>query len=136
PSDYAEAPRPVIVSKPLTEATKGIEYRYPVAVVRSLGDLRTRVVNGKETMSFWDLERPRFRIEKGPKWLSVDERTGRLKGTPDRLGNPEVVVNVTLEREDRRLDEASLKWGIEKVVSSSIVPAGQASQRFVVTVGP
>ena len=48
PSDYAASPRPVIVSAPVTRATQGALYRYPVAAVRSLGDLRTRVVDGKE----------------------------------------------------------------------------------------
>ena len=65
PSDYAAAPRPVIVSAPVTVARKGRDYRYPVAAIRSLGDLRTRVVDGKETMNFWDVERPRFAIRPG-----------------------------------------------------------------------
>jgi hypothetical protein len=46
------------------------------------------------------------------------------------------VVGVTLERPERRLDEAALKWGIEKVVSSETARLGTASQRFVIDVGP
>ncbi len=130
PSDYAAAPRPVIVSAPVTAASKGAAYHYPLAVVRSLGDLRTRVIAGKETMGFWDVERPRFAIGRGPRWLTIDEATGLLSGTPDRAGPAEVVVTATLERDARRLDEAALKWGVEKVVSSGTEAAGRASQRL------
>ena len=87
PSDYAASPRPVIFSKPVTGATKGVEYRYPVAAIRSLGDLRTRVIDGKETMGFWDIERLRFEIQRGPEWLTIDGATGLLSGTPDRSGH-------------------------------------------------
>jgi hypothetical protein len=135
PSEYAASPRPVIVSAPVTRARKGVDYRYPVAATRSLGDLRTRVVNGKETMSFWDIERLRFAIQQGPRWLTIDRATGLLAGTPDRTGTTEVVVSVTLERDVRRLDEAALQWGIEKVVSTGTETVGSAIQRFVVTVG-
>jgi hypothetical protein len=136
PSDYADSPRPVIVSTPVTGARKGVNYRYPVAAIRSLGDLRTRVVNGKETMNFWDSERLRFDIQRGPRWLSIDQATGLLSGTPDRPGTTEVVLSVTLERDVRRLDEAALKWGIEKVVSSGTETVGSATQSFVIAVGP
>ena len=136
PSDFAECPRPIIVSAPMTGARKGVAYRYPVSAIRSLGDLRTRVVNGKETMNFWDVERLRFEIERGPRWLAIDRSNGLLSGTPDQTGETEVVVSVTLERDVRLLEEASLKWGIEKVVSSVSEKAGNASQRFVIEVRP
>ena len=135
PSDFAASLRPVIFSKPVTIARKGAEYRYPVAAVRSLGDLRTRVVNGKETMSFWDVERIRFRIQRGPAWLSMDEATGLLSGTPDRAGKSEVVITTSLERGEQRLDEEALKWGIEKVVATDTVTVGRAIQSFVIEVG-
>ena len=120
----------------MTVARKGKEYRYPVAAIRSLGDLRTRVVDGKETMNFWDVERPRFAIVQGPRWLAIDETTGLLSGTPDRPGRAEVTVAVTLERDVRRLDEAALKWGIEKVVSSGTEAVDRATQSFVIAVDP
>jgi len=135
PSDYAASPRPVIFTEPVTRARKGAEYRYPVAAIRSLGDLRTRVVDGKETMNFWDIERFRFRIRQGPKWLSIDEASGLVTGTPDCVGKSEVVVIVTLERDQQSLDEAALKWGIAKVVSSGTITAGSAIQSFVIDVG-
>jgi hypothetical protein len=136
PSDYAAAPRPIIVGAPVTGARKGMAYRYPVAAIRSLGDLRTRVVEGKETMGFWDIERLRFAIERGPRWLAIDAATGLLSGTPDRTGPTEVVVAATLERDARRLDEEALKWGIEKVISTGTETAGRATQSFIIEVGP
>ena len=60
PSDYAAPPRPVIYSKPVVQARRGAEYRYDVSAIRSLGDLRTRVVDGRELMNYWDVEQPRF----------------------------------------------------------------------------
>jgi hypothetical protein len=136
PSDYAASPRPVIVSVPVTHSAKGDAYRYPIVVIRSLGDLRTRVVSGKETMSFWDVERPRFRIAQGPQWLKIDEASGLLTGTPDRSGTGEVVVTAALEHDARRLDEAALKWGIEKVASSATETVGRATQSFTIAVSP
>jgi hypothetical protein len=136
PSDYAAAPRPVIFSTPVTSATNGVEYRYQAATIRSLGDLRTRVIHGKETMSFWDIERPRFALRRGPRWLRIDGESGLLSGTPDQSGTAEVVVSVTLERDGRRLDEEALKWGIEKVVSSGTEEVGSATQSFVIEVEP
>ncbi len=136
PSEYALAPRPVVVTAPITRAKSGSLYRYPVGAIRSLGDLRTRVVNGKEVMSFWDVERLRFELQRGPRWLSIDRTSGVLSGTPDQTGTAEVVVAVTLEREVRRLDEATLKWGVEKVVSSGTEMAGKAVQSFVIEVEP
>ncbi|HVX11453.1 MAG TPA: hypothetical protein VHC22_09750 [Pirellulales bacterium] len=136
PSDYAAAPRPLIASAPVTRARKGTEYRYPVATIRSLGDLRTRVVDGKEIMNFWDIERPRFGIERGPRWLKIDAATGLLSGTPDDSGTSEVVVSVALEHNMRRLDESALKWGVEKVVSSGRESTGKATQSFTIRVDP
>lgn len=83
PSDYAAATRPVIYSKPVVQARVGAEYRYDVRAIRSLGDLRTRVVDGREVMNYWDVEQPRFRIEQGPRWLSIDQSTGQLSGKPE-----------------------------------------------------
>jgi hypothetical protein len=136
PSDYAAAPRPHIFSKPLAKATRGKEYRYAAAVIRSLGDYRMRVVAGKETTGFWDIEKPRFSIERGPAWLKIDRDSGHLSGTPEAAGKAEVVIAVTLDRDERRLDGEALKWGVEKVVSSGTETAGSSTQRFVIDVGP
>jgi hypothetical protein len=83
-------------------------------------------------MKYWDVERPRFRIESGPKWLRIDEFTGELSGTPAGTGKSPVVVSVTLQREQRDLDPAVLQWGIEKVTSTRLVDLGSATQSFVI----
>jgi hypothetical protein len=134
PSDYAAAPRPFIFSKPPDAAKVGGEFRYQVAAIRSVGDLRLRVVEGKDVASFWDIEKPRFKLEKGPAWLKIDESTGVLRGVPDDAGNAEVVVIVTLERPVRRLDETRLSWGQEEVKETATEKVGSATQRFRITV--
>jgi hypothetical protein len=136
PSDYAAAARPFICSTPPHAAKVGTEYRYQVAAVRSLGDLRVRVVAGKEVASFWDVETPRFVLAQGPGWLRIDESTGVLRGVPDVAGDADVVIQVTLERSVRRLDEARLSWGHELVKEVVTEQVGRATQRFRIAVGP
>ena len=101
---------------------------------RSLGDLRLRIVNGKETASFWDIEKPRFAIQKGPAWLKIDAATGVLSGTPDVAGKVNVAVTVTIDLEMRELDDARLGWGIETVISTSIERVGSATRRYSIEV--
>jgi len=134
PSDYAAAGRPFIYSKPPDNAKVGTEFRYQVSAVRSLGDLRLRIVEGKEVASFWDIEKPRFVLLQGPSWLRIDERTGVLRGVPDAAGNTDVVVEVTLERLVRRLDEPRLSWGQELVKEMVTEKVGSVKQRFRITV--
>ena len=136
PSDYAAAPRPLIFSKPPPKATKGKDFRHAVSAIRSLGDLRMRVVAGKETTNYWDVEKARFSIERGPEWLKIDKETGHLSGTPETTGKAEVVIGVTLEREQRRLDGDSLKWGVEKIVSTGTEKVGSTTQNFVLDIVP
>jgi acetyl esterase/lipase len=136
PSDYAAAARPFISSKPPESARVGTEFRYQVSAIRSLGDLRLRVVDGKEVASFWDIEKPRFVLVDGPTWLRIDERTGMLRGVPDAIGNKEVVVKVTLERSVRRLDEGRLSWGQELVKEVVTEQVGSTTQHFRIAVRP
>jgi hypothetical protein len=135
PSDFAAAARPFVSSKPPPAARVGAEFRYQVAVIRSLGDLRLRVVDGKEVASFWDVETPRFVLAEAPGWLRIDESTGLLRGVPDAAGNAEIVVKVTLERPVRRLDEGRLSWGQELVKEVGTEKVGSATQRFRIAVG-
>jgi hypothetical protein len=95
-----------------------------------------RIVDGKETTGFWDVEKPQFSIQRGPAWLMIDEDTGRLSGIPDSVGKSEVVVAVTLQRDLRRLDGEALKWGVEKIISSGKEMVGNSTQRFVIDVRP
>jgi len=135
PSDYAAAPRPAICSRPMATARAGEGYRYQVRAIRSLGDLRNRVVDGKLTSSFWDIEHPAYVLEQGPGWLRADKATGLLSGTPDAPGTVEVVVTVILDREVRTLDQRLVGWGQESVLSTSVERAGSDTQRFTVEVG-
>jgi hypothetical protein len=93
-----------------------------------------RIVDGKETTGFWDIERPQFRIDKGPAWLKIDRETGQLSGTPDLAGESEVVIVVSLQRDQRRLDGDALKWGVEKILASGKEDIGAATQSFVLDV--
>jgi hypothetical protein len=136
PSDFAEASRPMVWSRPVKTARVGSEYRYAVGVVRSLGDLRTRMVDGKEIMNYWDIEHPRFTLQEGPAWLKLDERTGLLSGIPDSPGKVAVRVTVTIDREVRKLDERALSWGQEKVLATSRQVFGTATHTFTVEVAP
>jgi hypothetical protein len=136
PSDLAEAPRPIFYSRPVARAKVGAEFRHPLSVLRSLGDLRTRVVGGRETMSYWDVETPRFALEQGPAWLRIDAATGLLSGVPDRAGPATVVVTATIDREVRSLDNRMLSWGVEKVVSTGSQRVGVARQKVTIDVAP
>jgi hypothetical protein len=136
PSDYAAAARPFVYSKPPDAAKVGTEFRYQVSAIRSLGDLRLRVVEGKEVASFWDIEKPRFVLVQGPTWLRIDESSGLLRGVPDAAGNADVVVKVTLERSVRRLDEGRLSWGQELVKGVVADRVGSTTQRFRIAVSP
>jgi hypothetical protein len=136
PSDFVEAPRPVFYSRPATLAKVGVEYRYQPAAIRSLGDVRTRVVGGKETMSYWDVETPRFALRQGPPWLKIDAGTGMLRGMPDRRGRIDIALTATIDQEVRNLDPRMLSWGLEKIVSTGTQRVGEATQRFTIEVAP
>lgn len=134
PSDYAAAPRPVIYSRPETSAAVGAEYRYQVRANRSLGHLTARMKDGNQVSGYFDIEKPLFALEQGPPWLSIEQATGVLRGTPPAAGRFEVVVSATIDREVRRLDEKALIWGHEKVISVGTERVGSATQRFVIEV--
>lgn len=135
-SEYVASPRPFVFTRPVTNAKVGAEYRYPLSSIRSLGDLRMRVVDGRQTMGFWDIEAPAFAVEKGPAWLKIDARTGILSGVPDGAGRVPVTVTATIDREARKLDERQLGWGVEKVLSTSSQRVGVAGQSFVIEIAP
>jgi len=134
PSDYAAAPRPIIYSEPAVAAVVGAEYRYQVLANRSLGDLTNRVVDGKLPKNFWDVEKPAYSLEQGPKWLALDANSGLLSGTPKAAGKTTVVVTVTIDRQVRKLDSWALGWGQEKVIGTTTRKIGSAAQQFVIDV--
>jgi hypothetical protein len=87
-------------------------------------------------MNCWDVEQPRFRIEQGPKWLSIDRSTGRMSGKPDSVGRSHVIVQVALERVKRSLDPALLQWGVEKATGTELETVGTATQSFLIDSSP
>lgn len=136
PSDFTVAPRPFIYSKPAAKAKVGTEFKYQAAAIRSVGDLRMRSVDGRDTTSFWDVEHPKYALVRGPAWLKVDEKTGLLSGVPNAPGRVEVSLSATIEQEVRKLSEQDLSWGREKVVSTDAQKVGSGTQEFVLEVEP
>jgi hypothetical protein len=134
PSDYAVAPRPVAYSKPVATAQVGAEYHYPVLANRSLGDLSSRMEGDRQISGYFDIEKPQFTLTQGPAWLKIDEATGVLSGTPGVPGRADVIVTVTIDRQRRKLDEAILRWGNEKVLSVDTERVGVTTQEFVIDV--
>ena len=134
PSDYATCPRPIIYSKPVVAASVGVRYRYQVRANRSLGDLSARMNGNEQVSGYFDIEKPRFSLERRPNWLKIDEATGVLTGTPDARGKVEVTVTATIDRNVRKLDEKALVWGIEKVLATKTEHVGTATQTFVLGV--
>jgi hypothetical protein len=134
PSDYAAGPRPVIYTKPPATAKAGEEYKYKVSVNRSLGDLSGRVQGGNQVGGYFDIEKPKFTLTRGPAWLKIDGATGVVSGTPAAPGKAEVVVSAVLDRNIRKLDESKLIWGQEKILSEGVERVGEATQRFVIDV--
>ncbi len=103
-SDSAEAPHPLIVTAPVTEATLGEEYRYEPTSIRSLGDVHARRENPDDsgyTYKFWDIEELAWELAEGPDWLTIDSETGALTGTPPAPGEFEVTVAVSNQFDDR-----------------------------------
>ena len=124
------------VGTPVLTATVGQQYECRAAVVRSIGDLRVRVVEGRTLTGFWDIEEPSFTLKKGPAWLSIDGATGVLSGTPDAPGRAAVEVAVTLSREELELDPNALSWGQHKVTGTHTKTLGPATMEFGIEVAP
>ena len=80
------------------------------------------------------LEKPQFAIPQGPPWLTINATTGVLSGVPDTPGKVEIAIVSVIDRETRKLDDATLTWGNEKVVSHAVVRVGEAVQKFVIEV--
>ena len=96
PSDYAEMPRPLIYSSPVEAARQGKTYKYQVNVIKSIGDLRTAVIDGNPyNPAFRDGDALTFVLEEAPHWLSVDEASGVISGCPSAVGKFQVNAKVT-----------------------------------------
>jgi hypothetical protein len=135
-SDYAEAPRPFIFGETVGVARVGEPYRCRLDAIKSIGDVRMRVVDRKQVTGFWDIEEPRFVLEEAPDWLTVDESTGVLSGTPDAVGQVKAIVAVTLERDVPQLNPDRLLWGQHEETGVVRKTLGPGRMEFTIDVRP
>ncbi len=100
-SDYAEMPHPFIWTEPPCQARVGQAYRYVPKIIRDLGDPQHRYE--KPGNQFWEREQLGFTLAAGPKWLSVDAKTGAMTGTPPQgsAGKHAIRLRVTATFEKR-----------------------------------
>ena len=78
-----------------------------------------------------DIEYPRFTLVKAPAWLSIDENTGLLSGTPPASkGSCDVTVSVVIENKIQVVDIPVLGWGNYKVKSTETEVLGPEVQEF------
>jgi hypothetical protein len=87
-----------------------------------------------QVSGYFDIEKPKFTMIRGPAWLKINEATGVLSGRPDARGKVQVEVTATIERQVRKLDEKALVWGNEKILATTIERVGTAMQTFVIEV--
>ncbi len=107
PSPLAESPHPMFVSTPPGEAHPGRVYEYRPRVTRSIGHLVGYTANNTPyNYAFRWGDALTFTMPEGPSWLMVDDKTGRLHGTPpaSAKGPVRVTLRVTsiLGGEDRQ----------------------------------
>jgi hypothetical protein len=109
----------VIDSRPVVTAMLGTSYRYQVSATSSLGDLSSQMQENDQVSGYFDIEQPRFTLQRGPSWLKLDEATGVPSGIPDTSGKVKVAGTVALDRDSRRLEEKSLVFAREVLPSRS-----------------
>ncbi len=99
PSDYAEAPRPLITTVAHEAVEVGAAYEYQPHAIRSLGDLRSKSIEGKGSYNahFWNIEKPAWSLVDAPGWLSVDPETGVVSGTPTEAGTFTAMLRVEID---------------------------------------
>ena len=84
PSDYVEAPRPMIVSVPGPAATGGKTYKYQIRAIEAEGELQAERVEGQNYVrAIRERDELRFLIDEGPFWTEIDEHTGLFTARPD-----------------------------------------------------
>ncbi|RJS85136.1 hypothetical protein CW706_02155 [Candidatus Bathyarchaeota archaeon] len=114
-SDYAEAPIPLIYSKPPTEVKVGQDYRYCVKCIKSIGRLIARTENGKPYQrAFRMADKLTFSLTKAPNWLSIDPARGIISGRPDEGDVGVHIVSLKVETDKGKVDTQTF---VLKVVS-------------------
>ena len=96
PSDYAEVPRPFLVTPPEQRTRVGQPYRYEPNVIRSIGDLRCRrSEKSSYNAAFWDREEFSFKPVEIPEGLALDEQTGAISGAVQETGTYSIRYEVS-----------------------------------------
>jgi len=97
PSDYAEAPRPLVYSRPPARILAGQTGVYAMQVTRSSGDLRC-VSRGarRYCAAFRDADELDFILDEGPAFIELDGASGRMTFRPEahHVGTHTVTVRV------------------------------------------
>jgi hypothetical protein len=111
PSDVVFVPRPFVWSRPPATARVGQEYAYPVRTIRSLGDLRQRTVSATayHVAMLWRKDEPKYTLVQSPGWLSIDGKTGLMRGVPRKTGQYPVAVSVTVDGVGKAVQEFVLE---------------------------
>ena len=82
-SDFAEAPRPMIVSSPEPVAVAGETYTYPIEVTAAIGELRAeRRGSQNYVRAIRDGDVLRFLLDESPGFVEIDEQSGLLTARP------------------------------------------------------
>jgi hypothetical protein len=96
PSAQLELPHPFIITTPPDFARVGELWEYRPETLVSLGDLQSRYV--APIYTFWEREGYTFEVTEGPAWLTWDEKTGVLGGTPAKEDTGLAQVTLTCHR--------------------------------------
>jgi hypothetical protein len=113
-SDDAEAPHPFVYNRLAGVAKVGQPYRFQIRSLRSLGDYQCKqdpeANDKKYAYRFWDIDQNEFTLVAGPPWLSIDEATGEVAGTPGStdIGQTTVKIEVSNQFGDRAEHEFEL----------------------------
>lgn len=82
-SAMAEAPRPMIISRPPEHAIANQTYTYQIQAIASIGDLRCESKGPRRYFSaFRDGDTLRYLLDEGPDFIALDEKTGLLTAHP------------------------------------------------------
>jgi hypothetical protein len=84
PSDYAEAPRPFVVTSPPQRIPPGATTTVALQVIRSIGDLRSESDGPRRcNMAIRDGDEITFLLDEGPDFIELDSCTGLLTLRPE-----------------------------------------------------
>ncbi len=102
-SDYVEAPRPFVYTKPITRARAGGRYTCLIRSIASLGSLQAK----PDGSLAWDKDVCWFSLVRGPKWLSFDAETGLLRGMPEENDRGKSTVEIRIRIEPKEAGQPS-----------------------------